>query len=102
MAALRQLDASPRVVRFGGGGEPLAPTAAANLFASASVVVGVHGAGLANAIMCRRRAALIELSFDADADGAAGPPPAAGGCPTSYPRKTNITQQEGQAEHEEQ
>ena len=57
--ALRQLRL-PRVpVRV------LEPAATAALFASAAVVVGVHGAGLANAMMCAPGTALIEIGFGA-------------------------------------
>ena len=36
---------------------------AAALFHRAAVVVGVHGAALANAVACRPRAALVELAL---------------------------------------
>ena len=50
------------------------PAAALGLFRNAAVVVGVHGAGLSNALFCRRGAALIELGFERQAPAGAAEP----------------------------
>ena len=41
----------------------LTDAAQARLFAAARVVIGMHGAGLANALFCVEGAALLELSL---------------------------------------
>jgi hypothetical protein len=46
-----------------GGGEGGSLSAARALFARARAVVGVHGAGLANVVMCPRGTALVEVTL---------------------------------------
>lgn len=59
--------ASPTVeIRIFDGGEAT-PLEAAALFGRAKVVVGVHGAALANALFCDETAVLVELGFRAAA-----------------------------------